>query len=161
MKKLIYIFLFLLTVTTIFTSCKNIEKQIIGKWQVTDVDVQGIDKFVQEMAIQMGMDKNQINNYIEQMKSQILENYKSSYNEQIFEFTADNKLAIYTTSTSENKIINTWKLNKDDNSIDINSNNGEGFQFIITKIEDNILQAEIKYKNKNEEMKTILTFKKL
>lgn len=161
MKKLIYNFVIIFFVASMLLSCKNVEKQIIGKWQVSNVDVQGIDKFVQDMAIQMGMDEKQINTYIEQMKTQILENYKSSYSEQIFEFTTDNKLSIYTDATSENKIINNWKYNKETNSIDINSESGEGFQFIINKIDNQTLEAVINNKNKDEEMKTILVFKKL
>ena len=161
MKNLAYSFLMILVLTTMLFSCKNVEKQITGKWQVSNVDVQGIDKFVQEMAIQMGMDEKQIETYIEQMKTQIQENYKSSYSEQIFEFTPDYKLSIYTDATSENKIINNWKYNKESNSIDITSDNGEGFQFIINKIDDKTLEAEIKNLNKDEEMKTILIFKKI
>lgn len=161
MKKIVNSLLMLLVLATVIVSCKNVEKQIIGKWQVSSVDVQGIDKFVQQMAIQMGMDEKQIDTYIEQMKTQIEENYKSSYNEQIFEFTPDYKLSIYTDATSENKIINNWKYNKEANSIDITSDNGEGFQFIINKIDSQTLEAEIKNLNKDEEIKTLLIFKKI
>jgi hypothetical protein len=66
MKNLAYSFLMILVLTTMLMSCKNIEKQITGKWQVSNVDVQGIDKFVQEMAIQMGKDEKQIETNIEQ-----------------------------------------------------------------------------------------------
>lgn len=157
MKKLVLTVLAVATIMFVFTSCKkDVEKQIVGKWKITSVKVLGSEKTAQDLAKSMGVPDDQIQSYVDQMKKEMDDNYKSSFENAVIEFTADHK-AITSENANQQE---DWIYDKDKDKIIINPNSSSPTDFIIESINSDKMKAKMISGNKSSEVEIEMEFEK-
>lgn len=95
MKNKHLLLLIVVFISVLAISCQNTYEKMIGKWQVSKVDFEGIKEYATKMANQLSsLPEELTQKYIETLIEQIKSNINSTYQLAYFEFTADKKFII-------------------------------------------------------------------
>lgn len=135
MKKSI-VFYFVIVLLFVITGCqKSVDKQIIGKWKVTEYNVANIDELAKMMVEKMG--------YSEDMQAQFKKNIESDYKE-----TFDKAEIVFDDSTmTMNDIVYKWKYLEKESKFTLKSDDGSESELEVNQLKDGVLIADWVIKN--------------
>lgn len=132
------IFLIILFIIQLL-GCSNVEKKIIGKWQVQAVEIKGLEVIANDLAKSYQVSDKDYNNFIKQTIADLEKNYKKQIIETIIEFTPDYK---FDPDYNKPDDIVEWKYDKKQKRIVIKSSNVDIYYY-IEKIDGKKMKAQM------------------
>ena len=150
--KNIYHILFLLFLSLTIVNCSKIEKQIVGKWQVENVEIIGLEIIAKDLAKSYHVADDDYNNFIKQTVEDLEKNYKSQILKTVIEFTSDNK---FDPDCNKSDDMVEWNFDDKQKRIVIKSSNSEIYYY-IDKIDSKNMKAKMTSKNNTLEINLVL-----
>ena len=154
MKKYVSAIMAVIVAFTFFTSCKgggsNVEKDIVGKWNIQSSELSNIDEIVDEMASQLGLEGDMIDSMKDELKSEMEQDMSGSY----LQFNED-----HTVDAGEGNE-GSWSYDKDNNKIIIKTDDGQTIDFIIDNLSGDDLNATFVISDNGVDFKMAMVLKR-
>ena len=125
MKKILFYSLLFVISIVVLDACKtDMKKQIVGKWQVTNFKMLNLDEVTTNLAKQIGIPEEQVEN----MKNEIKNQWESELKNMYIEFMEDG-----TADFSDGQSY-TWKYDDENNKLIITDQDGVTTDLIINSL---------------------------